>query len=762
MSYRAAGIYNLTRNIRAILKRYRKEPPSLIMHLFTPGFRFGSKDSAIFSYNGDMKHWLDFIREQKMPNEILEILDESGVRFYDGCLIVEVHDHRPIDIIDQPSTNEDQLGNSQNLLHPHTSITTSSNKSKNDNPNREGPQDLPDDQVTLHRLLLSPTCETLWKDLQLMNEARMAYNLGLTKEIKGSEFKWNPMNEEQTVILEAAILERTTPALCLSPSIITSRIANQMLGDTTLQPSTNHKKQRKRPLNSGEEEAMRRKRDRQEKYIHIADESYGQPFAPTFSRIEVIRRLRETPTVQVTQAEGEPHPSTSQQPNQVASATPTHQPNAFNHDPRTGHSTTSELRQSSQAEAYPNSQTNLSTQPSNPHLQPVNPAVANAVISPPSIPASVSVVPPPAKKTGGSKKKTASANNVLGEGTSEAGSPAALPVKKLSKKAQALAEMTPEQRAAAEELRKKKAEQRKLNKERKLAAVAAQNQAQTQSASNTNQPHYGPTNPTTNTSHLQHQSLGLVGQDGNIPVPNSIPVHNPTLSVSQANENGMKIFHNNHGMNVSNSNDQKHLQVTNVHQNKSMNNSLMNTSNPNPSSHHHSIPVPTINSNSIPVPSLDVSSSSNSSSSIPVTMTNSNHKMISNDINNHKNIRIDLNNSIPVPSNQHDINVVGNLINNQKQQQINNMMSVTSQSNEHHSIGIPVIQTPDLNGWSSSIGINSNGFQPVEYANHDSNLNHNHGSEMDIRVHQHQPPSNPSNQFNSNSVGYHNPNNLHW
>jgi hypothetical protein len=75
--------------------------------------------------------------------------------------------------------------------------------------------------------------------------------------------------------------DRTAPALCLSPSIITSRIANQMLSDTTLQPSTDKKKSRKRPLNSGEKEAIRRQRERQERYMHIGDESYDQPFAPT-------------------------------------------------------------------------------------------------------------------------------------------------------------------------------------------------------------------------------------------------------------------------------------------------------------------------------------------------------------------------------------------------------------------------------------------------------------------------------------------------
>jgi hypothetical protein len=54
-----------------------------------------------------------------------------------------------------------------------------------------------------------------------------------------------------------------------------------MLSETSLQPSTDKKKSRKRPLNSGEKEAMRRQRERQERYMHIADESYDQSFAPT-------------------------------------------------------------------------------------------------------------------------------------------------------------------------------------------------------------------------------------------------------------------------------------------------------------------------------------------------------------------------------------------------------------------------------------------------------------------------------------------------
>jgi hypothetical protein len=206
--FRQAGIYNVTRANRSLLKRYRKEPPSVTMHLYSAGFRLAHKDSTLHAYDGEMKHWMDCIHEQKMPNELLDVLDELGVRFYDGCLIVEVHDHRSAQHSDQTQSTADQ--SSQNPLLPNASSSSAHQRvsniyhlQSNSHP-ASASVDLPNDQVSVHRLVLTPTCETLWRDILLMNESKVAQP-NRTARVS-ADFKWGPITEEEAIELEAAIL----------------------------------------------------------------------------------------------------------------------------------------------------------------------------------------------------------------------------------------------------------------------------------------------------------------------------------------------------------------------------------------------------------------------------------------------------------------------------------------------------------------------------------------------------------------------------
>ncbi|KAH9815578.1 Spt20 family-domain-containing protein [Melampsora americana] len=655
MSTKNPGVYNLTRTIRAILKRYRKEAPSLEMHLY----------------------YADCIREQKMPNDILDVLDESDVKFFDGCLIVEVHDHRGIEQGDQPSTNDDP-SLSQNSPHPNSSAIAQLNRSKKDNHHRDPPQDLPNDQVTLHRCVLTPTCETLWKDLQFMNEAKISQLAGIAKEIKGSQYKWGPMTEEEAVIVESAILERITPPLCLSPSIITTRIANQLLCDTAIQPSTHQKRPRKRPLNSGEEEAMRRKRDRQEKYMHIADESYGQAFAPTFSRVDLIKRMRNT-SFQLNKAQEDV--SASQQPDQDHSPLPNLPPNGANPDQRMAQSSSADPKQVATAEAYTPLQGPNAAQQSVHHLQFPNPAAQPAAMSPPSIPPPVACASIPTKKTAGGKKKGPANKNKLEDGVSEAGSPAAVlaPTKKLSKKALARLTMTPEELAADDEKKKQRAEARRLTKERRLAAAAAQN---------LNNPQAGPSATIT-----QSNSTLLAGQDGNISVPGA----NAGIGHPQGHQDGIP------GM-----------------QNPS-NPTMLSNSNTSMLPHNHSIPVPSLNSNN---------------NSIPVPMSKPDHSI--HVPSNDSNMQIDVNHSIPVFSTNHDI-AVGQV--NHGRQAHSNGIPVPSAQDNSIGIpgGWPSINiSGNHNGFQAGY---QHGHHPhnLQRDPHPTASNNN-GNEMDIHVQQQPPP----------------------
>ncbi|KAE9982773.1 hypothetical protein EG328_010637 [Venturia inaequalis] len=76
-----------------ILKKFAGCAPSLILHLHPTHFRFDQQDGN-FGYNSEMRLILEHVQNKTVPHEILEELFASGVKFYDGCLIVEIHNHR--------------------------------------------------------------------------------------------------------------------------------------------------------------------------------------------------------------------------------------------------------------------------------------------------------------------------------------------------------------------------------------------------------------------------------------------------------------------------------------------------------------------------------------------------------------------------------------------------------------------------------------------------------------------------------------------
>ncbi|KAL2220580.1 Spt20 family-domain-containing protein [Thermoascus aurantiacus ATCC 26904] len=78
-----------------ILKKYAKCPPSLTVHLHPTHFRFEQQDGS-FPYNSEMKVIIEHIRAGTVPHDMLEELLRAGVRFYEGCLIVRVVDHKSV------------------------------------------------------------------------------------------------------------------------------------------------------------------------------------------------------------------------------------------------------------------------------------------------------------------------------------------------------------------------------------------------------------------------------------------------------------------------------------------------------------------------------------------------------------------------------------------------------------------------------------------------------------------------------------------
>ncbi|KAF2150791.1 hypothetical protein K461DRAFT_280807 [Myriangium duriaei CBS 260.36] len=51
-----------------------------------------------FSYKSEMRIFIEHLVKQTIPHELIDEFLRSGVQFYDGCLIVEVHNHRIKDV----------------------------------------------------------------------------------------------------------------------------------------------------------------------------------------------------------------------------------------------------------------------------------------------------------------------------------------------------------------------------------------------------------------------------------------------------------------------------------------------------------------------------------------------------------------------------------------------------------------------------------------------------------------------------------------
>ena len=66
---------------------------SLTLHLHPNHCRF-EHQNGVSLYDSPLRPLLESIRDGHLPAELVDLLDAAEVRYVDGCLVVEVHDHR--------------------------------------------------------------------------------------------------------------------------------------------------------------------------------------------------------------------------------------------------------------------------------------------------------------------------------------------------------------------------------------------------------------------------------------------------------------------------------------------------------------------------------------------------------------------------------------------------------------------------------------------------------------------------------------------
>ncbi|KWU46291.1 hypothetical protein RHOSPDRAFT_32293 [Rhodotorula sp. JG-1b] len=251
----SGATYNLTRFTRQVLKRHRRAPPSVVIHLYPTHFRFEHQHGN-FGYDSPMKCFLEAVREQKLPTDLLDVLDDAGV-----------HDHRQ-----SPAANPPNL---------RSSLSASFSLAQN----REIPAA---SKAEVYRIVLAPNPATLWTELSIASRKTEQEAAAAGR----NEVGWT---EDEAVEIESVILNRTMPPLCLSPSIQTSRIANSMLRATTLRPPKRNRFCSTGDCSDGEdgEEGQKREREEHEKLMKVGDEGVPRTRGPAFSRLAFIQAYRE-------------------------------------------------------------------------------------------------------------------------------------------------------------------------------------------------------------------------------------------------------------------------------------------------------------------------------------------------------------------------------------------------------------------------------------------------------------------------------------
>ncbi|KXT15547.1 hypothetical protein AC579_6543 [Pseudocercospora musae] len=130
-----------------ILKQHAGKPPSMVLHLHPTYFRFDTQEGS-YAYDGPMRFIIDALKKQRIPHEMLEEIHANNVPFYDGCLIIEVHNHRTASAKDKGRNDSASDGGpGRYSMHVYNNYITPSGlapypkKAKEEQPEADGDED---------------------------------------------------------------------------------------------------------------------------------------------------------------------------------------------------------------------------------------------------------------------------------------------------------------------------------------------------------------------------------------------------------------------------------------------------------------------------------------------------------------------------------------------------------------------------------------------------------------------------------------------
>ncbi|WFD19557.1 Transcription factor spt20 [Malassezia caprae] len=254
-----------------------------------------------------MQDFLHHLCNQIIPVDLMDVFQQAGVPFFEGCLIVEVHDHRKRTTATDPHLSQYKADGRRERPRDTSLYYLREGGRYGFHYTRYGGHSHPSnedtalgpDGVEVYRIVLRPSEESLWNDLRMM-DARAG---GL----------WS---DEDALAVEAQIVNLTAPPLCLTPDPHVTRIANLMLS-STVPPSfhigsVSSENYQSHPdtgdrLNSIEREQAKSKDVRREQVMQIMKDGWKSgsvhsshdgthhdaSFMPSFSRLDFLRNWRK-------------------------------------------------------------------------------------------------------------------------------------------------------------------------------------------------------------------------------------------------------------------------------------------------------------------------------------------------------------------------------------------------------------------------------------------------------------------------------------
>ncbi|KAH8116310.1 Spt20 family-domain-containing protein [Phellopilus nigrolimitatus] len=228
---KASG-YNIMRDDRALLEEHEKSPASFSVHLYPAHWTLNSGPN--FMYNNEVSSILEDIRAFRIPTDFIQLFDDAGVPYYNGCLIVEIRDYRP---------------------------------AKAKDPILEKPD--------VQRVVLRPNPETIWADICMMNAKT------------GSAW-----TDVEALEIEAKLLMSTSTPLCLDPDPHLTRVVNSILRVSTPNVPNSLKRKAAAMVDLEEDETEKAKRAKVMQYMNPQFNTARKPVHPSYKILKLMEQKR--------------------------------------------------------------------------------------------------------------------------------------------------------------------------------------------------------------------------------------------------------------------------------------------------------------------------------------------------------------------------------------------------------------------------------------------------------------------------------------